>query len=95
MNYYIIFQMIPENLKVFKFRTLDQEKVALYESCHNRYVNSEEDEEMCKETEQFLIELSESTHDKNLVFNDDFLRNKDLKKAFDVKGRIIVCGFIL
>jgi hypothetical protein len=87
----VVFNMPPEILKIFRFTYINRKELEFFKSCHNKYVNT--DEELEPNVLKFLTELSEGKHEKNEIYDDTSAQINFHSLNISDPTQIIVCGF--
>lgn len=96
MQVLLIFDMSPEDLKIFKFENPTEDELRVLTDCHLKMINSVDDGSYDAETYDFLTALAEGNLDDRLFMHAESLDPK-LSDFKSVEGetRIIIAGFIL
>lgn len=90
MQVLLIFTMLPEEAKIFRFKNPDAEQLRILTACQGKYVNSDEDESYPQEVSDFLLRVTDGTHDDKL-----FMTESNEYADIDGLTRIVMAGFYL
>ncbi len=93
MTVFLVFNCIPDNLKIYRFDDPDEKMFSLLRRSHHKYMNTEDDDEADEDVARFLIALSEND-DKYMCVYDDSTNNINICGASE-NVEIVVAGFML